>query len=66
MSGGWEATVSAIRAKQKPLYWVECLSGGTIDVLTSREAALKCKAEMARPHLYAVFEQQAGHLWRIG
>jgi hypothetical protein len=57
MSDGWASAVAAARKQGKSLWFCEHMGGGTIECCTSKEAALKYRAEQNRPHLYKVFEQ---------
>ena len=63
---GWQSAVAAARKQGKSLFFVEHMGGGTIECCTSKEAALRYRAEQNRPGLYKVFEQTAtGALYEV-
>lgn len=66
MSDGWAGAVAAARKQGKSLWWVEHMGGGTLEVCTTKEAAIKHRAEQNRPGLYKVFEQTpTGALYEV-
>lgn len=62
---GWHTAVAAARLKQKPLYFVNHIGGGTVDCTTSLESAREYISAAHRPHLYRILKQVNGNLYPV-
>jgi hypothetical protein len=66
VSEAWHSAVAAARVKRKPIYLVECLSGGTVEATASLDVARQYVKEASRPHLYRIYEQRpTGALYEV-